>query len=123
MVWKRTQNLLPSNNGVLPVDLTPAGYVVRPGICPAFFVVYYIRVQEFQRKRYFMKKRTIQLIRSILLIGFCLNANFTFAEIYKWTDEKGNVHYGDKPTSKGKQIDVTKAAAKTGNMPEKTVTN
>ena len=46
-----------------------------------------------------------------------LNPSSATAEIYKWVDEKGNVHYGDKPTSKGKPIDVSEAAAKTGNRP------
>lgn len=31
---------------------------------------------------------------TLLVFGLCLNAN---ADIYKWVDENGNVHYGDKP--------------------------
>lgn len=32
------------------------------------------------------------LVVILLIIPFCV-----FAEIYKWTDEKGNVHFGDRP--------------------------
>lgn len=30
----------------------------------------------------------------LLVFGLCLNAN---ADIWKWVDEQGNVHYGDRP--------------------------
>lgn len=30
----------------------------------------------------------------ILVFGLCLNAH---ADIWKWVDEQGNVHYGDRP--------------------------
>jgi hypothetical protein len=37
-----------------------------------------------------------QIIASILLmLGLCVAAN---ADIYKWVDEDGNVHFGDRPT-------------------------
>jgi hypothetical protein len=41
----------------------------------------------------------------ILLLFFSVNT-IVFAEIFKWTDEKGNVHYGDKPTSTSQQLDI-----------------
>lgn len=66
-----------------------------------------------------MRKLFYRVGQTALFLLLVLNAHVVAAEIYKWTDEKGNVHYGDKPTTTGKQIDVTKAAAKTGNLPEK----
>jgi len=29
-----------------------------------------------------------------------------YAEIYKWVDEQGSIHYGDKPVNKSKVMDV-----------------
>lgn len=29
------------------------------------------------------------------------------AEIYKWTDDKGNIHYGDKPVTNSKEMDIS----------------
>lgn len=39
---------------------------------------------------------------------FCLFfvSLFASADIYKWVDEKGRVHYGDKPTEKEKKVAV-----------------
>jgi len=39
-----------------------------------------------------------------LLLFFSALAN---AGIYKWTDENGNVHYGDKPTTSSEQLNVS----------------
>ncbi|MCP4552756.1 MAG: DUF4124 domain-containing protein [Bacteroidetes bacterium] len=33
----------------------------------------------------------------LLIIAILLVPLFCFAEIYKWTDEQGNVHFGDSP--------------------------
>ena len=38
-----------------------------------------------------------------LLLFFSAWAN---AGIYKWTDENGKVHYGDKPTTSGERLDI-----------------
>lgn len=67
-----------------------------------------------------MSKPFFNLFRIIpyAVLMYILCGSFVQAEIYKWVDDKGNVHYGDKPTSKGEQIDVTEAAAKTGNRPD-----
>lgn len=40
---------------------------------------------------------------SILLMIFALPAS---AEIYKWVDEQGKVHYGDKPQSDASELKV-----------------
>lgn len=37
----------------------------------------------------------------VITVLFALPAQ---AEIYKWTDEKGNVHYGDKPVVNSEEI-------------------
>ena len=40
------------------------------------------------------------LKNSIILIFFLLFSNLAFAELYKWVDDDGNVHYGDTPPVK-----------------------
>lgn len=40
------------------------------------------------------------LRNSIILIFFLLFSNVAFAELYKWVDDEGNVHYGDTPPVK-----------------------
>ncbi|HED36583.1 MAG TPA: DUF4124 domain-containing protein [Gammaproteobacteria bacterium] len=37
----------------------------------------------------------------LLLVSFS-----AFAEIYKWVDEQGKTHYGDKPAENAQQMDV-----------------
>jgi len=37
-----------------------------------------------------------------LLLIFIIFTNYCFADIYKWTDEKGNVHFGDSPKEENK---------------------
>lgn len=49
-------------------------------------------------------------------------------QVYKWVDEKGRVHYGDKPEAAAKKLDVkpssgpakepAEAGASTGNKPQ-----
>lgn len=43
-----------------------------------------------------MKPRRIALIAAVAAVVFATGA--TASEIYKWTDEDGNVHYEDRPT-------------------------
>ncbi len=53
-------------------------------------------------------KRTIAL--SPLLILLSMLASPANAEVYKWTDERGNVVYGDKPqSSEAKQVIIKKS--------------
>lgn len=42
----------------------------------------------------FEKANTMKIVFAILTILAC--ANFAHGEIYKWVDEKGSVHFGDK---------------------------
>ncbi|MCW9014092.1 MAG: DUF4124 domain-containing protein [Gammaproteobacteria bacterium] len=67
-----------------------------------------------------MDKSTLpkQMLTLLFMLYAAMSMKIVYAEIYKWVDDKGNVHYGDKPTPDGQQIDVTKAAAKTGNLPK-----
>ena len=37
---------------------------------------------------------------AIILIFFLFFPNAALAEMYKWVDDQGNVHYGDKPPAK-----------------------
>ncbi|MBI1423721.1 MAG: DUF4124 domain-containing protein [Gammaproteobacteria bacterium] len=38
-------------------------------------------------------------MRVLLVIGMLLIYTVVFADVYKWVDDKGQVHYTDKPTS------------------------
>jgi hypothetical protein len=47
----------------------------------------------------------------LLLITFLINTSDVVAEVYKWVDEKGNVHFGDRPSdSKAEKIDIKESA-------------
>lgn len=49
----------------------------------------------------------------ILTLGFLISAP-ALAGVYKWTDEEGNVHFGDRPPSQeAEQIKVPKSAPAT----------
>jgi len=47
----------------------------------------------------------MHIFLSTLIVFFCLSASLT-AGVYKWTDEQGNVHYGDKPVSTKKATEL-----------------
>ncbi|MDH5484458.1 MAG: DUF4124 domain-containing protein [Gammaproteobacteria bacterium] len=42
----------------------------------------------------------------ILLVACFLVSSVTHAEIYKWVDDRGNVHYGDKPVDNSQQLEI-----------------
>ncbi len=46
---------------------------------------------------------------SLILICFLFPLNVALAELYKWVDDAGNVHYGDTPPSKN-QSEIMKPA-------------
>ena len=47
------------------------------------------------------------MIRNIVIISLLfLSSAHCYAEIYKWVDEHGKVHYGDKPINNSKEMDV-----------------
>lgn len=48
-----------------------------------------------------MKKTALVLLSTVFVSGVCT------AEIYKWTDADGNIHYGDRPTADGVTIPAT----------------
>ncbi len=45
-------------------------------------------------------------MKTATLVLCLLFSASTFAEIYKWTDDKGQVHYGEKPTGKASDTSV-----------------
>lgn len=57
----------------------------------------------------------------MLLVGLCW-LGMASAEIYRWVDEKGQVHYSDRPNPKVRQIAVEIGDANTGKyvVPEDT---
>lgn len=63
-----------------------------------------------------LSPKLLLAIISFLFIGTC------FAEIYKWTDSKGIVHFGEQPPSKGKSesiiIDVVQSSSAEKNESE-----
>lgn len=42
----------------------------------------------------------------VIICVLFLSPAYSYAEIYKWVDDQGNVHYGDKPVTNSKEIDV-----------------
>ncbi|VAW67528.1 hypothetical protein MNBD_GAMMA08-1074 [hydrothermal vent metagenome] len=46
------------------------------------------------------------MLKIILISVFCFYTNISLAEIYKWTDENGQIHYGDKPLVDSKEMDI-----------------
>lgn len=53
-------------------------------------------------------KRTFNLTfrSAILMIAMCLST-FSNADVYKWVDEQGNIHFGDRPPIKEKATDLS----------------
>jgi len=47
-------------------------------------------------------------MKRIIFLAFALISQQCMADIYKWTDENGSVHYGDSPpgNKKAKKVDV-----------------
>jgi len=54
------------------------------------------------------------MIRQILSVYLLLSASISYAEIYKWVDEQGKVHYGDKPVDNSETLDIS--TEKSGNQ-------
>ena len=49
------------------------------------------------------------MIKITGLVILFLFTSITYAEIYKWTDEQGQVHFGDKPVNKSaKEVELRK---------------
>ena len=56
--------------------------------------------EEFSSRRYVGKSMIRKNAIVFLIMLTVSSAGMVFAgDIYKWTDEDGNVHYGDRPTS------------------------
>ncbi|HEV2431431.1 MAG TPA: DUF4124 domain-containing protein [Burkholderiales bacterium] len=53
-------------------------------------------------------------MRSALFLGFLLCATSAFAQIYRWVDEKGTVHYSNSPPPNGVKATVFDRDAKAG---------
>lgn len=63
-----------------------------------------------------MKRKLQQLVCGLLLASFLGGA--MAAEVYKWTDEQGRVHYGDKPPEQGaRSVDVDPGPASGSPLP------
>ncbi len=46
------------------------------------------------------------MLKKMTVCFLVLYSSFSVAEIYKWTDEQGQVHYGDKSVVSAKQMEV-----------------
>jgi hypothetical protein len=53
-------------------------------------------------------------MRSALLLAFLLWATSACAQIYRWVDEKGTVHYSNSPPPNGVKVTVFDREAKAG---------
>jgi len=42
----------------------------------------------------------------VIIFALLSNPATLYAEIYKWVDEQGKVHYGDKPISNSTEMDI-----------------
>ena len=51
-------------------------------------------------------------IKWILLLITFSQTQMSFADVYKWTDSKGKVHFSDKPQPNAKKIDIKKHPTK-----------
>lgn len=45
-------------------------------------------------------------MRRILLSILCLSGTLAHAEIYRWTDDQGRVHFGERPPAGAERVDV-----------------
>jgi len=55
------------------------------------------------------------MLQKIVIISVLfLNPAYCYAEIYKWVDEQGVIHYGDKPVNNSKEMEVN--ISKQGNI-------
>ena len=59
-------------------------FVARPGV----------RTREYSQRIVIMR---YQAIAHVLLLALIAAGTAAAGEIYKWTDEEGNVHFGDRP--------------------------
>lgn len=46
-------------------------------------------------------------MKKLLITLLLFFSSLTNAGVYKWTDENGNVHYGDKPTTSSEQLNIS----------------
>jgi hypothetical protein len=70
-----------------------------------------------------MRRAVSHRLSATLILGLALLANSAAAEIYKWVDAQGNVHFGDKPTdprvaADAKKVDVVESYQPTVRTPE-----
>ena len=62
-------------------------------------------------------KQGIVPIVLAVLVGSVISAPLGAGSVYKWTDNSGRVHYGDKPRSTAQEISITPRAADTTSQP------
>ncbi len=53
---------------------------------------------------------TIKVLPIFFILGAILSSTGLYAEVYKWTDSKGKVHFSDKPPANQKAEDITEEA-------------
>jgi len=56
------------------------------------------------------------MLKIILISVFYFYANISLAEIYKWTDESGHIHYGDKPLVDSREVEMDIDISKQGHI-------
>ena len=62
---------------------------------------------NIERKKSDIARASRQLCFLFLLAVCASNPGFSYAEVYKWVDEQGNVHFGDRPPQKEKATNLS----------------
>ncbi len=62
---------------------------------------------NIQRNKSDIARASRQLCFLFLLAVCASNPGFSYAEVYKWVDEQGNVHFGDRPPQKEKATNLS----------------
>lgn len=52
-------------------------------------------------------------VASLILVLMVFSGQFALAQVYRWVDEQGNVHFGDKKPKKQHVEDISSAVSKT----------
>lgn len=48
----------------------------------------------------------VGVLRWAIMLMACFVVNTGFAEVYKWVDDKGKVHFGDRPPAKSQAVEL-----------------
>ena len=61
-----------------------------------------------------------KLMKTLLITSLLFFSAVANADIYKWTDKNGNVHYGDKPTTSSEQLNISEEKSTSSTSSDET---